>query len=45
MHYVTRGLMETALTEKLDSEFVHKEAVDFCMMMREKFTKPEYLEE
>ncbi len=45
MHYVTRGLMETALTEKLDSEFVHKEAVDFCMMMREKITKPEYLEE
>ncbi len=45
MHYVTRGLMETALTEKLDSEFVHKETVDFCMMMREKFTKPEYLEE
>lgn len=45
MHYVTRGLMETALTEKLDSEFVHKEAVDFCMMMREKFTKPEYLDE
>lgn len=45
MNYVTRGLMETALTEKLDSEFVHKETVDFCMMMREKFTKPEYLEE
>lgn len=45
MHYVTRGLMETALTEKLDSEFVHKEAVAFCMMMREKFTKPEYLDE
>lgn len=45
MHYVTRGLMETALTEKLDSEFVHQEAVDFCMMMRKRFTKPEYLEE
>lgn len=45
MHYVTRGLMETGLTEKLDSEFVHNEAVNFCMMMREKFTKPEYLEE
>ena len=45
MHYVTRGLMETALTEKLDSNFVHKEAVSFCMMMREKFTKPEYLDE
>ena len=45
MHYVTRGLMETALTEKLDSEFAHKEAVNFCMMMRERFTKPEYLQE
>lgn len=44
MHYVTRGLMETALTKRLDSDFVYKEATAFCMMMREKFTKPEYLE-
>lgn len=45
MNYVTRGLMETALTQKLDSEFVHKEAVGFYRMMREKFTKPEYLDD
>lgn len=45
MQYVTRGLMETALVEKLDSDFVYKEAVAFYMMMREKFTKPEYLDE
>lgn len=45
VNYVTRGLMETALTNKLDSDFVHKEAVAYCKMMREKFTKPEYLAE
>lgn len=45
VNYVTRGLMETALTEKLDSDFVHKEAAAYCEMMRRKFTKPEYLEE
>ncbi len=45
MQYVTRGLMETALVEKLDSDFVYKEAIAYYMMMREKFTKPEYLDE
>lgn len=45
MQYVTRGLMETALVEKLDSDFVYREAAAFYMMMREKFTKPEYLDE
>lgn len=44
VNYVTRGLMETALTENLDPDFVHKEAVSYCEMMRRKFTKPEYLE-
>ena len=44
VNYVTRGLMETALTEKLDPDFVHKEAVAYCEMMRRKCTKPEYLE-
>ncbi len=45
INYVTRGLMETALTQKLDPDFVHKEAVAYCEMMRRKCTKPEYLEE
>lgn len=45
INYVTRGLMETALTNKLDSDFVHKEATDYCEMMRRKFTKTEYLTE
>ena len=44
VNYVTRGLMETALTEKLDPDFVHKEAVAYCEMMRRKCTKPKYLE-
>ncbi|MBD5541401.1 MAG: TetR/AcrR family transcriptional regulator [Lachnospiraceae bacterium] len=44
VNYVTRGLMETALTEKLDPDFVHQEAVAYCEMMRRKCTKPEYLE-
>lgn len=44
VNYVTRGLMETALTEKLDPDFVHKEAVAYCEMMRRKCTKPEYLD-
>lgn len=45
VEYVTRGLMETALTKSLDAEYVHREAVAFYEMMREKFTKQEYLEE
>lgn len=45
MNYITRGLMETALTEEMDPELAHKEAKEFYAMMREKFTKPEYLQE
>ncbi|MBP3459784.1 MAG: TetR/AcrR family transcriptional regulator [Lachnospiraceae bacterium] len=45
MNYVTRGLMETALTDKMDAEDVYKEAKAFYEMMRIKFTKKEYLEE
>ncbi len=45
MNYITRGLMETALTEGMDPELAHKEAKEFYAMMREKFTKPEYLQE
>lgn len=45
MNYVTRGLMETALTDKMDAEDVYKEAKAFYEMMRKKFTKTEYLEE
>ena len=45
VNYVTRGLMETALTNKLDPDFVHKEATAYCEMMRRKFTKTEYLTE
>lgn len=45
MQYVTRGLMETALTEHMDAGTAHKEAKDFYEMMRHKFTKAEYLEE
>ncbi|MGN0131321.1 MAG: TetR/AcrR family transcriptional regulator [Lachnospiraceae bacterium] len=45
MNYVTRGLMETALTEKMDPEIVYREAKAYYGMMREKFTKTEYLEE
>lgn len=45
MNYVTRGLMETALAEKMDAETAHKEAKAFFAMMRHKFTKAEYLEE
>lgn len=45
MNYVTRGIMETALTDKLHAEDVHKEAKAFYEMMRGKFTKTEYMEE
>lgn len=45
MNYITRGLMETALTEEMAPELAHKEAKEFYAMMREKFTKPEYLQE
>lgn len=45
MNYITRGLMETALTEEMDPGLAHKEAKEFYAMMREKFTKPEYLQE
>lgn len=45
MNYVTRGLMETALTDKMDSGDVYKEAKAFYEMMRGKFTRAEYLEE
>lgn len=45
MQYVTRGLMETALTENMDAGTAHKGAKDFYEMMRHKFTKAEYLEE
>ncbi len=45
MNYITRGLMETALSEEMDPELAHKESKEFYAMMREKFTKPEYLQE
>lgn len=45
VEYVTRGLMETALTNNLDAEYVHKEATAFYEMMRKKLTRQEYLEE
>lgn len=45
MNYVTRGIMETALTDKLHAEDVYKEAKAFYEMMRGKFTKTEYMEE
>jgi len=45
MNYVTRGLMETALTDKMNADDVYKEAKAFYEMMRNKFTKPEYLKE
>jgi len=43
MMYVTRGLMETALTDGLNVDYVSKEAQAYYEMMRKQFTKPEYL--
>lgn len=43
MYYVTRGLMETALTTGMGPELVLKEATDYYEMMRLQFTKEEFL--
>ena len=43
MYYVTRGLMETALTTGMRPELVLKEATDYYEMMRLQFTKEEFL--
>jgi AcrR family transcriptional regulator len=45
MQYVTRGLMETALTDNMSPDEVYEEAKAYYAMMREQFTKPEYLNE
>jgi hypothetical protein len=45
MQYVTRGLMETALTDKTPPEEICREAKAFYAMMGEQFTKEEYLTE
>lgn len=44
MYYVTRGLMETALTTGMGPELVLKEATDYYEMMRQQFTKEEFLD-
>lgn len=43
MYYVTRGLMETALTTGMGPELVLKEATDYYEMMRLQFTKEVFL--
>ena len=43
MVYANRGLMETALMEGLDPDYVEKEAHAYYEMMRKQYTKPEYL--
>lgn len=45
MYYVSQGLMEMALMAEMDADFVLKESVAYYEMMREQFTKEEFLKE
>ncbi len=46
MNYVTRGLMEEAVEhEAVNVDFVLSEAIGYLDMMRQRFTKPEFLKE
>ncbi len=43
IEYITRGIMDCTLADRMDADGFHAEIVAFLDMMAAKFTRPEYL--